>query len=133
MKVESKSTNLSDIDFQKLNIWNLIRNVDQKDKQDIPVLPTSELDDSNKFKPSSQNTRNNTVVLNGFVNHLKNSSYLNTFHLVDMKLTNKMWSSIGVGISKNKSLKVVKIALCNLNDTSNIEAFMDGFKLNETV
>ena len=58
--------------------------------------------------------------------NLKETKTLIKFHLIDMKISNACWLSLGQALGKNKSCRSVRISVSNLNEKRNMEDFMNG-------
>jgi hypothetical protein len=93
----------------------------------------TEKDSAVDFKPVTQNTKQNTILFNALSTQVKESKYLVNLQLLDIRLTQATWATLGAALGVNKSLKTLKISLCNLNDRKCLEEFMAGVKYNDTI
>ena len=85
------------------------------------------------FKPVTQNPKQNTILFNALSAQIKETKCLVNLQLVDIRLTQATWGALGAALGKNKSLRALKISLCNLNDRKCLEELMTGVKYNDSL
>lgn len=58
--------------------------------------------------------------------NIRETKTLIKFHLIDQKISNACWLSLGQALGKNKSCRSIRISACNLYEKRNMEDFLNG-------
>lgn len=72
-------------------------------------------------------------MFNALSTQIKDTKCLVNFQLIDIRLTHITWGVLGAALGKNKTLRSLKVSLCNLKEKKCLEEFMAGVKYNDSL
>ena len=81
----------------------------------------------------SQNPKINYKIAEGFAKQIQNTPLLNTFKLLNYRLSQKSWQDLGKGLGNAKNLRTFSCNACNLYEGKNLHVLLKEMTKNTSI